>query len=75
MRKEEHRTLKKMVDETLTRSKYIRLYSKENLQERHKQRFHRIEWVASEDSEDLSDQGELSCSLGIQMYRLGASPF
>jgi len=39
VRKKEHRELKKAGDETLTGSKYIWLYSRENLPERHKQRF------------------------------------
>lgn len=39
VRKGEHRELKKAGDETLTGSKYIWLYSRENLPDRHKQRF------------------------------------
>jgi len=39
VRKEEHRELKKGGDERLSGSKYIWLYSRENLPERHKQRF------------------------------------
>jgi len=39
VRKEEHRALKKTGDEALTGSKYIWLYSKENLPDIHKKRF------------------------------------
>lgn len=42
VRKEEHRELKKAGDERLTGSKYIWLYSRENLPERHKQRFQNL---------------------------------
>jgi transposase len=39
VRKKEHRTLQKRGDETLTGSKYLWLYSEENLPERHQERF------------------------------------
>ena len=39
VRKKEHRALKKMGDETLTGSKYLWLYSEENLPEKHQERF------------------------------------
>jgi len=39
VRKDEHRELKKVGDERLTGSKYLWLYSRENLPDKHKQRF------------------------------------
>ena len=62
VRKEEHRELKKMGDETLTGSKYIWLYSRENLPQRHKQRFQSLKtrhlktaraWAIKESFRDL----------------------
>jgi transposase len=62
VRKEEHRALKKTGDEALTGSKYIWLYSKENLPDIHKQRFQNLKgmhlktaraWAIKESFRDL----------------------
>jgi len=90
VRKEEHRELKKGGDKRLSGSKYLWLYSRENLPARHKQRFQSLKqmhlktaraWAikeslnASEDSEGLGDQRELEGVLEIQPCRLGGTSF
>jgi transposase len=62
VRKAEHRALKKVGDETLSGSKYIWLYSRENLPEKHKSRFQTLKgmhfktaraWAIKESFRDL----------------------
>jgi len=62
VRKKEHRTLQKLGDETLTGSKYLWLYSEENLPERHQERFSALKemnlktaraWAIKESFRDL----------------------
>jgi transposase len=62
VRKVEHRALKKVGDETLSGSKYLWLYSKENLPEKHKSRFQTLKgmhlktaraWAIKESFRDL----------------------
>ena len=45
VRKHEHRELRSDGDETLTRTKYLWLYSQENLPERHRERFQELKAV------------------------------
>jgi transposase len=62
VRKREHRELRNVGDETLTRSKYLWLYAQENLPERHRQRFQELKainlktgraWAIKESLRDL----------------------
>jgi transposase len=62
VRKKEHRALQKLGDETLTGSKYLWLYSEENLPERHQERFSALKemnlktaraWAIKESFRDL----------------------
>jgi len=72
VRKEEHRTLKKTGDETLTGSKYLWLYSRENLPERHKDRFQSLKgmhlktaraWAIKESFRDLWEYRRITWAL------------
>ena len=62
VRKREHRALKAVGDETLTRSKYLWLYAEENLPAKHKERFAQLKaghlqtaraWAIKESLRDL----------------------
>jgi transposase len=62
VRKREHRALQQMGDETLTKSKYLWLYSEENLPEKHWERFEGLKgshlktaraWAIKESLRDL----------------------
>jgi len=64
VRKDEHRELKRVGDERLTGSKYLWLYSRENLPDRHKQRFQSLKqmhlktgraWAIKESLRELGD--------------------
>lgn len=64
VRKQEHRVLQQVGDETLTKSKYLWLYSEENLPEKHWERFEGLKtshlktaraWAIKESLRDLWD--------------------
>jgi transposase len=74
VRKKENRTLVAEGDKSLTGSKYLWLYSAENLPRRHRGRFAALRNADLKTGEGVGDQGDPPSLLGVQAQRMGRAP-
>ena len=74
VRKQENRTLVAEGDKSLTGSKYLWLYSAENLPRRHRGRFAALRNADLKTGKGVGDHGGPPSLLGVQAQRMGRAP-